>query len=80
VITQRDMDRLGNDMAVLRDHLTAGTLTEPLAWRVLNRAEEMLRRAEGPSFQKDLRIIHSMLTTVWVNVRAADDLTDRLAG
>jgi hypothetical protein len=68
------MDDLGEEMAALRDHLIDGTLTEALAWRVLCRAEAMLGQAAGTPFERDLQIIHSLLTTVWANVRAVDDL------
>lgn len=80
MITQGDMDQLRKEMLELRERLKAGVMDEADAWRLLDRAEQMVEEAKGSTFEDDLKVIYSLLSVVWKNTKELADLRRNLAG
>ncbi len=78
--TQTQMNELCMDLEQLRDELVAGTLRERHAWAILDRAETLLDQYQGGPFEKNLRIIYSLVSVVWNNLRQQKRLHDAMPG
>jgi hypothetical protein len=62
------------ELEVLRDMAQSGSMRESHVWPVLDQASKMLDAACGTSGEPTMRIIYSLLLTVWTNTRAMDEL------
>ncbi len=78
--TQTQMNELCMDLEQLRDELVAGTLRERHAWAILDRTETLLDKSQGDPFEKNLRIIYSLVSVVWNNLRQQKRLHDAMPG
>ena len=78
--THTDMTELRMDLEQLRDDLVAGTLQERQAWTILDRTSTLLDQAQGGSFEKNLRIIYSLVSVVWNNLRQQKRLHEAMPG
>ena len=67
--TQTQMNELRLDLEQLRNDLVAGTLREGHAWAILDRTGALLDESQGDPFEKNLRIIYSLMSVVWNNLR-----------
>ncbi len=67
--TQTQMNELRLDLEQLRNDLVAGTLREGHAWTILDRTGALLDESQGDPFEKNLRIIYSLMSVVWNNLR-----------
>ena len=78
--THTEMTELRMDLEQLRDELVAGTLQERQAWTILDRTGTLLDQAQGGPFEKNLRIIYSLMLVVWNNLRQQKRLHEAMAG
>ncbi len=78
--TQTQMKELRLDLEQLRDDLVAGTLREQHAWAILDRTETLLDQSQGGPFEKNLRIIYSLVSVVWNNLRQQKRLHEAMPG
>ncbi len=78
--TVSDMSDLRMDLEQLRDDLVAGTLVERQAWAVLDRTTALLDEAEGGPLEENLRVIYSLVSVVWNNLRQQKRLHDAVGG
>ena len=78
--TQTEMNELRLDLEQLRDDLVAGTLRERHAWTILDRTEALLDQCQGGPFEKNLRIIYSLVSVVWNNLRQQKRLHEAMPG
>ncbi len=78
--TQTDMTELRMDLEHLRDELVAGTLQERHAWTILDKAGTLLDQAQGGPFEENLRIIYSLVSVVWNNLRQQKRLHESMPG
>ena len=78
--THTDMTELRMDLELLRDELVAGTLREQHAWTILDRTEVLLDPSQGGPFEKNLRIIYSLVLVVWNNLRQQKRLHEAMPG
>ncbi len=78
--TQAQMDELRMDLEQLREELVAGTLREQHAWAILDRAGALLDQSQGGPFEKNLRIIYSLVSVVWNNLRQQKRLHEAMPG
>ena len=78
--TQTQMNELRMDLEQLREELVAGTLRERHAWDILDRTEALLDESQGGPFEKKLRIIYSLVSVVWNNLRQQKRLHDARPG
>ena len=74
MITPSDMQHLRSEMIHLRQRLISRTMTEHDVWALLQKAESMLDEAKGGEFEKDIKLIYSMLSIVWNNTREVNSL------
>ena len=74
MIRSEDMDRLCVELEQLRDRHVQHTLAEVEVWSSLDRVSQMLEEGRGGEHEELLAIIHSLLSAIWSNVRASDDL------
>ncbi len=78
--THTEMTELRMDLEQLRDDLVAGTLQERQAWTILDRTSTLLDQAQGGPFEKNLRIIYSLVSVVWNNLRQQKRLHEAMPG
>ncbi len=78
--THTEMTELRMDLEQLRDDLVAGTLRERHAWAILDRTETLLDQSQGGPFEKNLRLIYSLVSVVWNNLRQQKRLHDAMPG
>ncbi len=78
--THTDMTELRMDLEQLREELVAGTLRERHAWAILDRTETLLDQSQGGPFEKNLRLIYSLVSVVWNNLRQQKRLHDAMPG
>ncbi|MEE8156426.1 MAG: hypothetical protein V3T53_15835 [Phycisphaerales bacterium] len=78
--TQTQMNELRLDLEQLRDDLVAGTLREQHAWAILDRTETLLDQSQGGPFEKNLRIIYSLVSVVWNILRQQKRLHEAMPG
>ena len=78
--TQTQMTELRMDLEQLREELVAGTLRERQAWAILDRTETLLDQSQGGPFEKNLRIIYSLVSVVWNNLRQQKRLHEAMPG
>ena len=78
--TDTDMTELRIELEQLRDELVAGTLQERDAWTILDRTGALLDQAQGGPFEENLRIIYSLVSVVWNNLRQQKRLRDAVTG
>ena len=78
--THTDMTELRMDLEQLREELVAGTLRERHAWAILDRTETLLDQSQGGPFEKNLRLIYSLVSVVWNNLRQPKRLHDAMPG
>ena len=78
--TRTDMTELRMDLEQLRDNLVAGTLQERHAWDLLDRTGTLLDQAQGGPLEENLRIIYSLVSVVWNNLRQQKRLHDAIPG
>ena len=78
--THTDMTELRMDLEELRDELVAGTLQERQAWAILDRTGTLLDEAQGGPFEENLRVIYSLVSVVWNNLRQQKRLHDTRPG
>ncbi|MCH8315845.1 MAG: hypothetical protein IIA64_07715 [Planctomycetes bacterium] len=78
--TQTDMTELRMDLEQLRDELVAGTLQERDAWALLDRTGTLLDQGQGSPFEENLRVIYSLVSVVWNNLRQLKRLHDAMPG
>ncbi|MCH7847994.1 MAG: hypothetical protein IIB99_05725 [Planctomycetes bacterium] len=78
--THTDMTELRMDLELLRDHLVAGTLQERQAWTLLDRTGTLLDQAPGGPFEENLRVIYSLVSVVWNNLRQLKRLHEAMPG
>jgi len=78
--THTEMTELRMDLEQLRDELVAGTLQERQAWTILDRTGTLLDQAQGGPFEKNLRIIYSLVSVVWNNLRQQKRLHEAMPG
>jgi len=68
------------DLERLRDNLVAGTLRERHAWDLLDRTGTLLDQAQGGPLEENLRVIYSLVSVVWNNLRLQKRLHDAIPG
>ena len=78
--TRTDMTELRMDLERLRDNLVAGTLQERHAWDLLDRTGALLDQAQGGPLEENLRVIYSLVSVVWNNLRLQKRLHDAIPG
>ncbi len=78
--TRTDMTELRMDLERLRDNLVAGTLQERHAWDLLDRTGTLLDQAQGGPLEENLRVIYSLVSVVWNNLRLQKRLHDAIPG
>ncbi len=78
--THTDMTELRMDLEHLRDELVAGTLQERDAWTILDRTGTLLDQAQGSPFDEHLRVIYSLVSVVWNNLRQQKRLHESMPG
>ncbi len=78
--THAQMNELRLDLEQLREELMAGTLREGHAWAIMDRTEVLLDQSQGGPFEKNLRIIYSMVSVVWDNLRQQKRLHEAMPG
>ena len=78
--THTDMTELRMDLEQLRDELVAGTLQERDAWALLDRTGTLLDQGQGSPFEENLRVIYSLVSVVWNNLRQLKRLHDAMPG
>ncbi len=78
--THTDMTELRMDLEQLREELVAGTLRERHAWAILDRTGALLDQSQGGPFEKNLRLIYSLVSVVWNNLRQQKRLHDAMPG
>lgn len=78
--TQAEMNELRMDLEQLREELVAGTLRERHAWAILDRTETLLDQSQGGPSEKNLRIIYSLVSVVWNNLRQQKRLHEAMPG
>ena len=78
--THTDITELRMDLELLRDHLVAGTLQERQAWTILDRTGTLLDEGKDGPFEENLRIIYSLVSVVWENLRQQKRLHDAMPG
>lgn len=78
--TQTQMNELRIDLEQLREELVAGTLRERHAWSILDRTGTLLDQSQGGPFEKNLRVIYSLVSVVWNNLRQLKRLHEAMPG
>ncbi len=78
--THTDMTELRMDLEQLREELVAGTLRERHAWTILDRTGTLLDQAQGGPFEENLRVIYSLVSVVWNNLRQQKRLHEAMPG
>lgn len=78
--TQPQMEELTAQLERIRDDLLAGTLVESEAWEVLDQTAALLDKSEGGPFEENLRMVYSLVSAVWDNLRQQKRLRDALSG
>ncbi len=78
--TRTDMTELRMDLEQLRNDLVDGTLQERHAWVILDRTGTLLEQAQGGPFEENLRVIYSLVSVVWSNLRQQKRLHDAMPG
>ncbi len=78
-ITRKDMRQLKLSLIDLRDKHETGCMTEHDVWELLDKSERMLDASTDGEHAEELKLIYSMLSIVWTNVRQVDELRRRLA-
>ena len=75
-MTESQMRDLQAELEQIRDELVARTLTEGRTWIVLDKAATLLDEAQGSPFEEKLRLIYSLVSAVWDNLRQQKRLRD----
>lgn len=78
--TQPQMEELTAQLERIRNDLLAGTLVESEAWEVLDQTAALLDKSEGGPFEENLRMVYSLVSAVWDNLRQQKRLRDALSG
>ena len=78
--THTDMTELRMDLEQLRDELVAGTLQERDAWALLDRTGTLLDQGQAGPFEENLRVIYSLVSVVWNNLRQLKRLHEAMPG
>ena len=78
--THTEMTELRIDLEQLRDDLVAGKLQERQAWTILDRTGTLLDQAPGSPFEENLRVIYSLVSVVWNNLRQQKRLHESMPG
>ncbi len=73
-ITRKDMRQLKLSLIDLRDKHETGGLTEHDVWELLDKSERMLDASTDGEHEEELKVIYSMLSIVWKNIRQVDEL------
>ncbi len=79
-MTESQMRDLQEELEQIRDELVARTLDEQRTWIVLDKTATLLDEAQGSPFEGKLRLIYSLVSAVWDNLRQQKRLRDVLAG
>ncbi|MEE9130346.1 MAG: hypothetical protein V3T84_10025 [Phycisphaerales bacterium] len=69
--TQTEMNELRMDLEQLREELVAGTLREQHAWAILDRTGALLDQFQGDPFERNLRIVYSLVSVGLEQLAAA---------
>ena len=77
---ESQMRDLQIEIEQIRNELVARTLSEEITWLVLDKTAAMLEEAKGGPFEGKLRLIYSLISTVWDNLRQQRHLRDVLSG
>ncbi len=70
--TPAEMHILVQELESARDAHMAGTLTETAMWVLVDKASIMLDDPCFDPFEDHLKIIYTLLSAVWANIRSVD--------
>lgn len=79
-MTESQMRDLQADLEQIRDELVARTLSDQRTWIVLDKTATLLDEAQGSPFEENLRLIYSLVSAVWDNLRQQKRLRDVFSG
>ena len=75
---ESQMRDLQLEIEQIRNELISRTLSEEKTWIVLDKTAAMLDEAKGGPFEDKLRLIYSLISAVWDNLRQQQHLKDVL--
>lgn len=76
MIDEQDIRSLQNRLERARLLQLTGRLSEDVAWRLVRRTAGLLDRAEGSGYQDTLRIIYTLVESLWSNTRQQKALAE----